>query len=227
LHGTNQAPNIFRQFICESIAQGYSPVVGLEISDKSLQAVRDAVGKSMEQKEIVKNLSSSDFWMKGRDGKSSIAYLQMIITLLDYEKQRKILLIGFDERVTGREEFGDLARNNLLKRRNMKKAQYVILAGNQHAYFDTDTNSISESFAKKEYRVTSLIMAFSGGQAWVCRQGACGISEAYQTQQCLSHENAPEIMERIDKNRLSAKFCLGNTTASLPATDIMSTVSHQ
>lgn len=214
IHGTKESPAFFGRYVEQVALKSNKPIlVGLEIPPDALAAAKAVSSKCKETSSCKELLLKSAFWEKSRDGRSSQANFNLIVRLSSLEKRQEIVLIGFDKRVTGRESFGSLVAQQLQNRSMPAKA--ILLTGNGHAHFDSTPNSIPAALQNDNKRVAVANLQPSGGAAWVCGGGECGVRKLEQ-RDCKLDSDGPKLQVGVELN-----FCLGALTASPPAVELI------
>ena len=209
-HGTREAPETFLRMVCAALASQESIVIGMELPDTAMDAVRRMVTPD--------DLRESSYWMNAHDGRTSTANLKLLARLLMLEKSGAVKLIGFDIRATGGEPFGQDAGKfirEVIAQAGGSKA--LLLMGRGHADFTSGNNSISHYLSAAGYRTLVVDLQTSGGEAWVCRMGVCGVSSAPDTG-CGEPTSVPILLSATDGIRQHATMCAGKSNASEPAT---------
>lgn len=213
IHGTREAPELFYRVVCSSLGRDGPVVVGLEIPESAISDVR-----SVARPDLMRDaLSASNVWAKAHDGRTSVANFELIAKLLELEANGKIKLIGFDTRRTGRESFGRDAGDYVMGgiESTGRKTRAVLLTGRGHADFSGGENSISNHFSTNGYRTLVVDIRSSGGEAWICRMGVCGVSPAPDNN-CGEVSGVPSSSLEIDGIKSRAAICVGRLHASAP-----------
>lgn len=200
-------------------------MVGVELPEQAISAAREALRDPRSETLVRERLAKSEFWAKSRDGRSSEAYFQLIGRLLRLEQEKRVVLVGFDRRVTGREPFGDTAAEHILAQiENVHRhgtagaavldSQVLLFSGQGHTRFDGTPGSLADALAKRGLPVAAVTLGYSGGSAWVCSGGECGPTDfpARPCPKAKSHLDAAEG----DGNRLRGTLCIGSASASPP-----------
>jgi hypothetical protein len=215
-HGNEQSPEKFLDVVRAAVALGDGPVlVGLELPPLAVETARKAVDKLNNGEDGVLILSGSEFWSKARDGRTSKAQFGLIRALRSEEQQGSVSIVGFDMRVTGREDFGETASAAILMHATAGQ-KIVLLTGNGHAHLDASSASIARPFAIHGHSVLIVNTVHSGGLSWVCVGGVCGPHNMSPASRC------PALLETrlIEVDGVTAtqgEFCIGRITESPPA----------
>lgn len=178
MHGSVEAPRLISEIAC-SLSKSGEVAVGLEISSQD-QPLLDRYVKSRGTAADVKALTSSDFWQKGRDGRSSEAMLRLIEDLRQLKaKGRAINLFAFDDQ-PGTKLERNAAIANGIRRFHAKhaKSQIIALMGNVHA--QQQEMIASSGFMSPSGRLlrdlnpVSILITHPSGTTWACMP-QCGI----------------------------------------------------
>lgn len=213
-HGTNEYPLAFLKILKEYIFKSKEKVlVAIEIPPSSIEDARTSLLKCKSIDSCRKSIAPSLFWKNSRDGRSSTAYFSLINELVHLEVAGKINLISADYRKTGLEKFGIIASEKLTAELNKSKRKLFVLTGNSHAVQDGSPNSLASAFVDKGFKVTSLLFATSGGDAWVCSGGICGVLPIPGNSSC--HNDNKTITE-ISNNGSVIYYCVGRISNSPP-----------
>lgn len=220
IHGTNQAPRVFLRAVCAARHSGFSLVIGLELPETAIDVVRDAVNVRRRNKIALEDVARSPFWVKARDGRTSVAYVDLLVMLLKLERAGILTVVGFDLRVTGHEAFAELAGDTLLRRAlagaNIYEWRIITISGRGHVNFDQDNGSLGTFFSSRGLP-TLLVNTLAGnGSAWVCRYGDCGVKVVAQEGSCVAPEQEPGPIALLSLGRRSADICVGPVTPSPP-----------
>lgn len=183
LHGTAEAPGLFRELVdCRKNQARGALLVGLEIPPEALAAVMQ-LPTDATTAQARHPLSGNGFWKKARDGRTSIANLELIEYLRAGQKDGKLAVFAFDRRRSATDNFSELATEavkNALSQSGPggSRRDVLMLTGNGHATMATDNGSLGRGLAAAGMRPYIFQTTFASGQAWVCRMGQCGISPA-------------------------------------------------
>jgi hypothetical protein len=222
-HGTREASTVFLEAVCSVVDSDVVAIVGLEIPESALSIAKEAIHTRYSDELRRELLLGSPFWAMARDGRSSAANFRLLETLVRMEDLGKIRLVGFDRRITGREDFSRTAGDYLMRAleeslrvRGTKEWRMILLTGQNHADFRSGSSSLSDFFPLRGYRTLSIAMLNAGGDAWVCRAGSCGPSPVGPQGGCHLAELAPIEGRPIDRLRSSSRLCLGPVSISPP-----------
>lgn len=213
LHGTKESPAVFKRMVCASLALEPSVLIGLELPESAIDAVRELKGAP----EPLRVLGDSEFWSKAHDGRTSVAMFELVEWLVSLEATGRVGLAGYDLRVTGSEPFGTMAGLYLrqaLAEDGQGTQKFLVLTGRGHSDFQGGTHSVSEDLASNGMRTLSVDLLADGGTSWVCRAGSCGISDASFS--ACEPGTLPGTPEVLDAQRRRAAICLGRVSSSAP-----------
>ncbi|RYG95974.1 MAG: hypothetical protein EON58_13085, partial [Alphaproteobacteria bacterium] len=133
MHGSVEAPKLISDLAC-SLSVSRELAVGLEIPSKDQALVDHYLGSRGSQADLEK-LTSSYFWQKGIDGRSSAAMLDLIEHIRKLkEKGHPITMFFFDDQ-PGTELERNIAIANGIRRFQATRPDTKIIAlmGNVHA----------------------------------------------------------------------------------------------
>lgn len=211
-HGNSQSPKIFFDFVC-LVASKSSPIlVGIEIPPSSVDAVRDAAGRGRRV------VFGDAFWAKSRDGRSSSANLELIERLVRLESEGYIRLVGFDKRVTGKEDFGSSSLSALKSGRQRKgeEEKWVLLTGRGHSKYDDDPSSLTYAIVNGGRSTSVVDLTLATGTTWACVMGECKVQQT-GNEEC---ESSLKSRNFASGARLQiTNQCIDSATASAPAAD--------
>ena len=217
LHGTAEAPGLFRELVqCRSKASTNGLLVGLEIPPGALAAVMELPADATEA-ETLHHLSKDGFWKNAKDGRTSIANLDLIEFLREGQMDGRLTVFAFDGRRSATDNFSGIATDALkdaLSQTGSKGSSpdVLMLTGNGHATMAADNGSLGRGLAAAGMRPYVFQTAFGSGEAWVCRLGECGISRV-GSGGCKSRTSA----EIKTAESTVHTICLPISTASRPA----------
>lgn len=217
LHGTVEAPRLFRELVqCRSNESANGLLVGLEIPPGALAAVMelpaDATGAA-----TLHHLSKNGFWKNARDGRTSIANLDLIEYLREGQRDGRLTVFAFDGRRSATDNFSEVATEafkDALSQTGSKGSNpdVLMLTGNGHATMAEDNGSLGRGLADAGMRPYVFQTAFGSGEAWVCRLGECGVSRV-DSGGCESHTSTESKIAESTVHTV----CLPIATASHPA----------
>jgi hypothetical protein len=138
LHGNQEMPRAFVRLVCSALQSGRAVAVGLELPAEQAQPLRtylDSDGSPAAQR----SLTATAYWQQGRDGRASLAYLDMIEALRQLQGQHARLSVFVlyedleslaDLRQRADRIMADRIRREVLARPD---ALVMTLSGNYHA----------------------------------------------------------------------------------------------
>lgn len=155
--------------------------MGLEIPSGE-QPLIDTYLMSRGTEADKKKLTSSDFWQRGWDGRSSSAMLGLINGVRTLkERGAPIVIFAFDDQ-PGTELDRDIAIANGIRRfhDSHPSKQIVALMGNVHAMQESITigpeTIVPSGKLLKDLRPISILVAYPKGSVWSCMPD-CGVHE--------------------------------------------------
>ncbi len=211
LHGTVEMPEYFEQQVMELAARSERPLlIGLEVPQRALEDAKKEAANCLHQHGCGQGLYKSPFWAQSRDGRSSKAYFALIAALHEMELANEVRVVSIDRRKNGREPFGEIAADSLTQA--MAGSTVLVLTGNGHARLDGSANSVASALQDRHIPVASLILQGTGGSAWACSGGSCGVMDV------PGNECNPAIRPTTRTGQ-EQFVCLGRLTASPPLVD--------
>lgn len=211
-HGTNEAPRAFLSLIKDYLSTTNEQIlVAVELPPIALKDARLAIETCDVVSNCAARISSSTYWKIAKDGRTSRAYFLLIQALVKLERQEKVRLVSADYRETGFEKFGEIAEEHLYPLVESSKRKLFVLTGNAHAIQDHSPNSLSTALSNRGLNVLTVNLSGSGGEAWVCSQGSCGIKGMPAEPYCADKAN-----DFVDRTKSSVTYCLGKLTSSPP-----------
>lgn len=223
LHGTAEAPEFFRDLVrCRAGKAENGLVVGLELPTSALTAAL-AIPESATKSEARNLLASNGFWKNAKDGRTSSAMLELIHYLRRIEVKGSSRVVAFDMRKSGADNFSVLAVDAIedslgaFPSLGDKRPEVLLLTGNGHATMAQDEGSLGSEMAIRGLAPYIFQVRFAAGQAWVCRMGECGISDAGRGV-CANSERV-EVPAGAGE---IGGVCISAATASEPAVDATS-----
>ena len=180
LHGSNEAPAVFRDLVCDAIAQGKHVTVALErpTSEQSaLNNILTAKDLSTAQ-ELLLQLPG---WKEGMDGRASEAMLRLLVSLRELRRlQPDLRVVAFDAPYTGTTPGArDEALGHALLSLSTAKPHdlVLILTGNIHAMQAPQFGYDLAAMYLPAKEIVSLEVTDRGGESWMQSQGGgCGPS---------------------------------------------------
>jgi hypothetical protein len=217
MHGSVEAPGLISELAC-ALSGTQEIAVGLEMPTQD-QPLIDAYLKSRGTKADVAALTSSDFWQKGRDGRSSQAMLELVedIRALRADGKTVDLFVFDDQPGTNLERNVAIANGIRRYRVAHPSVQIIALMGNIHAmrseiHIDGRILTPSGSLLG-DLNPVSISIAYPAGTIWACMP-ACGIQNLTSTNPATV---SPGFKEGASLGGYNYSFLLSSITASPPA----------
>ena len=217
MHGSVEAPKLISELAC-SLSEFQEVAVGLEVASQDQPLIDDYL-RSQGEKADLEKLTSSYFWQKGKDGRSSAAMLHLIEYIRELRGGgHSIHLFAFDDQ-PGTELERNVAIANGIRRFHSTHPNVPIIAlmGNVHAMQTQMTTSdgplVPSGVLLSDLNPVSILVTYPAGTIWACMP-ACGV-------QSLTPRNpttAPSgFKEGAPLSGYSHSFLLSSITASPPA----------
>lgn len=229
VHGTNEAPTLFAEIVCDAAAKGKHILVALEHLETDtviFQNYLKSAGTEIEKQKFLLNSS----WSQQSDGRTSEAMWVLIEKLRKYKSLGlQIDIVSFIRPAAGNSESQEpyersLATSLLESSNAINPDLVLVLVGSIHAsklLFQADGIIPFKPMAMHLPKAStlSLILLHEGGEAWNCRgRNDCGV-----------HTARPRLSSRVgDELELGIKFgpdlregfegviMMGQISASLP-----------
>jgi hypothetical protein len=173
MHGTVEAPRAFADLVCEASRTGRPVVVGLErneVEQPALDAYFASDGSAADRAALLSDYS----WQNGRDGRSSVAVVELIEFLRRLKQNGSISrVVAFQPNMLGGQADREIAMADRLKNASPSEATLVIaLVGGIHAMQTRQTFG-SDSFVPAaghlpQESTFSIDVRGNGGAAWNC-----------------------------------------------------------
>jgi hypothetical protein len=218
-HGTNEMPASFLRVVCIALQQGAEVSVGLEqpmdqaqplaayLSSNGDLAARDA-------------LLQTNFWNKGKDGRTSVAMLEMIDGLRRLRQAGYPLTVfpmqgrSADWHLRNDEKMAESVRTEFSAR---PTSLILTLSGNVHnmktkpSWLPVEVPAPIPTYLK-DLKADTFDLTSTGGSAWNC-QKECGVHSYF------AHAGPEEFVVIVSdqKDAYSGAINVGVTTASPPA----------
>lgn len=219
IHGSREMPAEFMRLVCGALQRGLAVSVGLEMLDpkRALDAYMGSSGDAAARQALL----AERHWNGVRDGRSSVAWLDMIDTFRAWRRQgRPLSVFALNDRpFTGDRDQAMAAR---LREERAARPDALILTytGNVHsmlkragwlpAQVPAPMGALVADLAPVSMELTS-----GGGKFWMCaRPGQCG-----ETSLPATLENGPPHVARpaARADLYTLQLSVGQTTASPPA----------
>lgn len=218
MHGSQESPALIRGLACD-ISATQDVAVGLELPSRD-QPLLDAFMASGGTENDVRQLIASDFWQKGRDGRSSAAMLKLIEDMRALKQAgRPVALFAFDDQPGTELERNVAIANGVRRFREAHPDTRIIaLMGNIHA--------MQESMQAGEEMLTpsgklladlhpvSTLVSHPAGTIWACMP-TCGIHALPASR----GETVPGFHDGAALGGYSHTYGLPSFTASPPAVE--------
>lgn len=218
MHGSQEAPALVHGLAC-AISATQDVAVGLEIPSED-QPLLDAYMGSAGGAEDARRLVSSAFWQQGRDGRSSVAMLQLIEGLRALKQAgRPVSLFAFDDQPGTELERNVAIANGLRRFHNADPSVRIIaLMGNVHAMQESmwagDGMLTPSGKLLADLHPVSVLVSYPAGTIWAC-VSTCGV----QTLTAARGEAEPGFHEDSAMGGYSRTYRLASLTASPPAVE--------
>ena len=216
LHGSQEAPALIYALACH-VSASEDVAVGLEMPAED-QPLLDAFMASSGTADDVRKLLASDFWQKGRDGRSSAAMHKLIEDLRALKQAgRPVALFAFDEQPGTKLERNVAIANGLRRFRGAHPdVRIIALTGNVHAMQESwiagETVLTPSGKLLADLQPVSVFVSYPAGTIWACMQ-ACGV----QTLKAARSEATPGFHAGSPMGGYSRMYRLASITASPPA----------
>ena len=180
MHGSKEAPAVISEITCV-LSNSNNIAVGIEapsVDQPLIDAYLQSDGTSADRAKLI----SSDFWQKGKDGRSSTAMLRLIEDIRILKKSgRPVQLFAFDDQPNT-----DLERNvaiaNGIRRfhSSHQNTKIIALMGNIHAMQESITTSegplIPSGAILNDLKPVSILITYPSGTTWACMP-ECGVQK--------------------------------------------------
>ncbi len=181
LHGSNETPAVFRDLVCDAIAQGKHVTVALE-RPTSEQAALNNILTAKDLSTAQELLLRLPGWKEGMDGRASEAMLRLLVSLRELRRlQPDLRVVAFDAPYTGTTPGArDEALGHALLSLNTAKPHdlVLILTGNIHAMQAPQFGYDLAAMYLPPKEILSLEVTDRGGESWTqSKGGACGPSK--------------------------------------------------
>ncbi len=217
MHGSIEAPNLISNIAC-SLSSSEDVAVGLEIPSQD-QPLIDKFLESQGTSADITALTSSEFWQKGKDGRSSKAMLQLIKDIRSLrENGRSIQIFAFDDQPNSTLERNIAIANGIRRfQATHKNMRIIALMGNIHAMQGGITTEngplITSAMLLSDLNPVSITITNPAGTIWACKPD-CGIQSLTPRNQT---ERSPGFNASTAIGGYSYSYHLASITASPPA----------
>ena len=217
VHGSVEAPKLISDLTC-SISNSTEVAIGLEIPSQDQPLIDNYLNSQGTRADVVA-LTSSVFWQKGRDGRSSAAMLQLIEDIRALKKEgRAVDLFAFDDQPGTKLERNVAIANGIRRFHAGHKDAYIIaLMGNIHAMQSEMTMSsgvlVPSGILLSDLSPVSILITYPPGTTWACMP-VCGVQSLTPK---ISATRSSGFKEGASTDGYSHSFMLSSITASPPA----------
>lgn len=223
-HGNAEMPQAFVGIVCTALQQGQPVSVGLELwQDQAapLQAYLNSDGGAASRQALLGTV----FWQKAMDGRSSVAYLDMIDQLRQLRQKHAQLsvFVLYEDEVQAPRQQPDQVMANRLRKETLARPTALVLSysGNYHAMLAPPAPRVPApnpppqpmGALLADLAPVSINLVDAGGTTWACMKGRCGVHD-------LMHgpaQPAWQLVESGQRMQYSFDMNVGKTTASAPA----------
>lgn len=218
MHGSQEAPALIHGVAC-AVSEAGEVAVGLEMPSHD-QPLLDAFMASAGVEDDLRKLMASDFWQRGRDGRSSAAMLRLIGDLRALKQaDRPVSLFAFDDQPGTKLERNVAIANGLRRFHGAHPhARIIALMGNVHAMQASmwvgDATLTPSGKLLADLHPVSVLVSYPAGTIWACMP-ACGV----QTLTAARSEAAPGFHDGASMGGYSRTYRLASITASPPAVE--------
>ncbi len=178
-HGSNEAPRLFLQAVCDGLRRNGNNGVGvaLELPKRFNEQYFLKIGKDRAE-HLVGQVAADDFWTEFGDGRHSAAMLELVTRLIELSAATpgSIRIIAFEQ-----PELDVSAVKDLLDLANARDVSTVfVLTGNAHARLTPipgfEGNHLAGNSAGQGVSVWSVNIMPASGDAWICAP-ECAVRE--------------------------------------------------
>lgn len=218
VHGSREAPALVGAVACAA-SEARAVAVGLEMPSRD-QPLLDRFMASTGAPGDVQALLASEFWQRGRDGRSSRAMLELIGDLRALKQAgRPVDLFAFDDQPgTGLERNAAIANGVRRFRKAHPDTRIVALMGSLHAAQESiwsgGNRLTTSAILLADLQPVSVRITYPGGTVWACMP-TCGIHALPPS----SGETAPGFHADAAPGGDSRTYRLPSLTASPPAAE--------
>lgn len=180
LHGTNEAPALVAEFVCQALKSGRSAGVGLEISSREQPSIDSYLSSSGTPADRAALLRGA-FWHRSfQDGRSSAAMANLIESLRRLKAASPaVQVVAMASSLPGMRPDASMAQTLKEAMDTSARDQWVVLVGNVHAskvsLIANNPKYQSLSYHLASAHPFSVNIEFGSGSAWNCN-AVCGVS---------------------------------------------------
>lgn len=231
--GSQQAPAVMGDMVCEAAASGLSVALGLSLPQQEqarLEAYLVSPGAPADQDALLRG----DFWLKPyQDGRGSRAVLDLVDRVRSLRASGlPVSLVAFDtETSNGSERDLRMADTLLAHREKHRDEVLLVLAGNVHVRprtgvaWDERFTPMAWHLARADRQLLALDLSYAPGSRWGCDLGhegtlRCGILGATPAPGVAAAPGmSPNIhlFEAPNEEGFHGLLYVGALSASLPA----------
>jgi len=218
LHGTNEMPAEFLRLVCSALRRGQAVSVGLEMFDPNgaLGAYMSSLGDSGARQALL----AARHWNGMRDGRSSVAWLDMIETLRSWRQGGLPLTVFALYDAPGPGSYDQAMAARLRGERSARPGTLILTyTGNVHSMLKPVPGLPAPMGSLvADLDPVSIGLSSEGGQSWACMgAGPCGVNEfPAQPAKGPLHAAAPAAQTGVYTLQLN----VGRMTASPPAVPV-------
>jgi hypothetical protein len=217
IHGTNEIPDFFAEVACHASARGLPLIVGLEVADVDISAIRGYVRSEAQAQQRAELLAAPHWRPAFADGRSSEAMLRLV------ERLRVLSVGGASLELVSVQAGGEAgAARTIAEARSARPDGLVLaLAGNNHTCVSDDCSPYRgfgwHLVHDHGLEVTSLNAHTTGGSFWGVTRNARGLNHLGERQASggRARWRVETFAER--KDGFDGLFHVGQITASFPA----------
>jgi len=180
IHGTTEIPQVFGDLVCNALAHGRRVTVALERTNEEQDAITTLIrSKDKDKTAAVNNLLTQPDWSSFFDGRTSQAWLDLLLTLRDLKMQYPDLnvstMIDSAAAATSPKVHDEAMGKKVLSLAGNSKDELVfVLTGNVHGFKSEFRGITPAATYLPEKQLISLLVTFTGGHAWNINQKGCG-----------------------------------------------------
>lgn len=218
LHGTNEAPALVAEFVCQALKTGKRAGVGLEISSSEQPSIDSYLASSGTPADRAA-LLRGPFWHRSfQDGRSSVAMANLIESLRRLKAETPaVQVVAMSSNLSGMRPDASMAQTLKEAMDTSASDKWVVLVGNVHAAKvslianNPDYQSLAYHLASAH--PFSVNIEFGSGTAWNCK-AVCGLSTLHSQGRVASNGFQ---LDTASRPGFDAVFQIITATASAPA----------
>ena len=175
IHGTNEIPDLTLLLI-EKVLKKTIPVTLFIEHAKKEQVAINTYLKSIGSQTDKDSLTKHDFWQrKTQDGRTSMAMLELIESIRSLKSNYADIEIVLIDNPSSSDRDKFMYETIVANMNSDTTRSYIGLVGNYHSRLKTGSGSLGSLLKEYNINLLSLCFSYSGGTAWVCSKGECGI----------------------------------------------------